>query len=295
VRRSPWSEDRESAISGPLSLDPSAPARIAIDAAMPRVGLRVVGRLVELLPGLTIVGRSRSCHIPIPDAKISRRHATFTNTGRGVAVCNVSQTNGLRVNGVLIERDTAQPIRVGDRVVLGSHEIELCGLGDYCPSFEPTDVALRDEAPEHPSRSTLLTLAQVAKKYFVLGQAREAERILRPVLEGLLRHCRAGQKPNETDLELATDLTLRLAEASRGGEWIDYLFQLFTRLERPMPSGVIERLYRLIPESQGAKMTYYRAYLAALGRLGKRLGPQERFLVRRIQGLTSALRMTAHR
>jgi hypothetical protein len=92
-------------------------------------------------------------------------------------VRNVSQTNGVRVNGVLIELDAPRALEVGDRVMIGSHEIELCALGDYCPSFEPTDVALRDHAPDRPSPSTLLTLAQVVEKYFGLGQAREAERI----------------------------------------------------------------------------------------------------------------------
>jgi pSer/pThr/pTyr-binding forkhead associated (FHA) protein len=286
---------------GPVRIVPGSAASevsprglLDLETSMRRVGLRVAGRFVELLPGLTVVGRSRTCHIPLPDPQISRRHAAFSNTGRDVAVRNVSQTNSLRVNGISIERDATWPLTVGDRVTVGSHEIELCGLGDYCPSFEPTDVVLRDAAPDDPSRSTLLTMAQVATKYFVLGQAREAERILRPVLDGLLRHCDAGQKPSKQDTELATDLTLRIAEANHAGEWIDYLFQLFTRLERPMPPEVIERLYRLIPDSQGAKMTCYRGYLDALERLGDRLGPQERFLVRRIHGLATPLRMSAH-
>jgi pSer/pThr/pTyr-binding forkhead associated (FHA) protein len=281
-------------IRGALSIDLQSPELIVLDPAIRRVGLQVVGRFVELLPGLTIVGRSRTCHIPIPDAQISRRHAAFSNTGREVAVRNVSLTNGLRVNSVLIERDAPHALQVGDRVMIGSHEIELCALGDYCPSFEPTDVLLRDHVIEQPSLSTLLTLAQVAEKYFVLGQVREAERISRPVLEGLLRHCRAGRKPSKTDVELATDLTLRIAEANHAGEWIDYVFELFTLLERTLPAEVVERLYRLIPDSQGVKMSSYRAYLDTLGQLGDRLSPQERFLVRRIQGLTTGLMMSAH-
>jgi hypothetical protein len=209
-------------------------------------------------------------------------------------VRNVSQTNGLRVNGVLIDRDVERPLKVGDRIMLGTHEIEVCALGDYCPSFEPTDLVLREEASGQPSHSTLLTLAQVAEKYFVLGHPREAERILRPVLEGLLRHCQSGQKPNEMDVVLATDLILRIAQVNHAGEWIDYVFQLFTLLERPLPAEIIEQLYRIIPESQGVKMTCYRAYLDVLTQLGERLGPQDRFLVRRIQGLTAPLMMSAH-
>jgi pSer/pThr/pTyr-binding forkhead associated (FHA) protein/CheY-like chemotaxis protein len=276
------------------SIDLLPSDRIVLDSTAQRVGLQVVGRFVELLPGVTVVGRSRTCHIPILDPQVSRRHATFSNTGRDIAVRNVSQTNGVRVNGTLIERDLARTLKVGDRVMLGTHEIELCALGDYCPSFEPTDVLLRDETPEQGNRSTLLTLAQVAEKYFALGQVREAERVLRPMLAGLLRHCGAGSKPSPIDVSLATDLPLRIAEATRAGEWIDYVFQLFTLLERPLESESVERLYRVIPDSQGVSMTGYRAYLEVLARGADRMGPQERFRVRRIQGLATPLMMSAH-
>lgn len=280
-----------------LVTDAPAPQLIVVEPNARRVGLQVVGRFVELLPGLTVVGRSRTCHIPIPDPQISRRHATFSNNGREVHVRNVSQTNGVRVNGVLIERDAARLLAVGDRIMLGSHEIELCGLGDYCPSFEPTQsTSLLDPAPAEAANrsSTLITLARVAEKYFVLGQAREAERILRPLLEGLLRHCESGQDPGPGDVELATDLVLRIAEAQRSGEWINYLFSLFTALERPMAPEQVERLCRVAPESQGVKMSAFRSYLDVLGKVVNRLGPQERFLVRRIQGLEKRLVMSAH-
>ena len=260
-----------------------------------RVGLRVVGRIVELLSGSTVVGRSRTCHIPIPDPQISRRHAAFANTGTEISVRNLSQTNGVRVNGVLIDREAPHALQIGDRVALGSHEIEVCGLGDYCPSFEPThSVSLRAEASEAETLSTLVTLARVAEKYFVLGQGREAERVLRPLLEGLLRHCEAGRVPAEDDVQMAAALTLRIAEVNRAGEWIDYVFQLFDALERPLPADVLERLYRIIPESQGVKMVCFRAYVDTLSRVQERFGPKERFLLRRIHGLETPLKMSAH-
>lgn len=280
-----------------LVVDALAPELIVLEPNARRVGLQVVGRFVELLPGLTVVGRSRTCHIPIPDPQISRRHATFSNNGREVHVRNVSQTNGMRVNGVLIERDAAHLLALGDRVMLGSHEIELCGLGDYCPSFEPTQTtSLLEPVPSEPATrsSTLITLARVAEKYFVLGQAREAERILRPLLEGLLRHCESGRDPGQGDVELATDLVLRIAETHRSGEWINYIFGLFTALQRPMTAEQVERLCRVAPDSQGVKMSAFRGYLDALGKVIDRLGPKERFLVRRIQGLEKRLVMTAH-
>jgi CheY-like chemotaxis protein len=280
----------------PMLIDAPGPSRelLVIEPTASRVGLRVVGRIVELLEGATVVGRSRTCHIPLPDPQVSRRHATFSNDGRQVSVRNVSNTNGVRVNGVLIERDAERVLSVGDRVALGSHEIEVCALGDYCPSFEPThSVSLRaDEA--NASFSTLVTLARVAEKYFALGQPREAERVLRPLLEGLLRHCGSGKLPAEPDIQLATQLTLRIAESTHAGEWIDYLFELHTLLQRPMAADIVEQLYRIVPESQATRMTCFREYLDTLSRISERFGPKERFLVRRIQGLETPLKMSAH-
>lgn len=281
----------------PLVIDlPPVADSLGVSPASARVGLRVVGRTVELLPGLTVVGRSRTCHIPIPDPQVSRRHATFSNTGREVLLRNVSATSGVRVNGAVLERDAEHVVNVGDRVTIGSHEIEVCGLGDYCPSFEPTHGGgiPVEEASSLGPLGTLLTLARVAEKYFQLGHVREAERICRPLLEGLLRHCEAGRAPTTGDVELATSLTLRLAEVNRAGEWVDYLFELFTALERPMPADLIDSLYRLIPAIVGMKIGCFRGYMEALASIQERFGPTERFLMRRLQGLETAIMMSAH-
>lgn len=269
---------------------------LVVTPPLSRVGLRVVGRTVELLPGLTVIGRSRTCHIPLPDPKVSRRHATFSNTGREILLRNVSTTSSVRVNGAVIERDVDCAVSVGDVVRIGAQEIEVCGLGDYCPSFEPTrgGGGSTDDVSSPAQLGTLLTLARVAEKYFQLGHVREAERISRPVLEGLLRHCEAGRTPDMGDVELATSLTLRLVEVNGAGEWIDYLFELFGALSCPMPAEVIDSLYRLIPTTHGMSIGCFRGYMEALGRVQERFGPTERFLLRRLAGLETAIMMSAH-
>jgi CheY-like chemotaxis protein len=281
----------------PIAIHEQAPPVARVSAPL-RVGLRMAERTVELLPGVTIVGRSRTCHIPLSDPQISRRHACFSNTGRELSVRNVSSTNGVQVNGTSIEPDSAHRLAVGDRVTLGDHEIEVCALGDYNPSIEPTHriclpLEVVDSSPSNDA-ATLATLAQVADKYFLLGQSREAERIVRPLLEGLLRYCVSGQRPLATDLDLAVGLTLRIAETTRAGAWIDYLFDLFSALEQPMTSDVVDGLYRVIPGISGARIASFRGYLDTLRRLQDGFGPGERFLVRRIQGLETRLVMSAH-
>jgi pSer/pThr/pTyr-binding forkhead associated (FHA) protein len=260
-----------------------------------RVGVFVEGRTVELLRGDTVVGRSRTCHIPIADARVSRRHARFSNDGYQVTVHNSSSTNALSVNGDPLEPGGTRVLTVGDRIGLGSREIEVCALGDYSPSLEPTEqVSLIRRSDDSKAASTLATLARVAEKYFALGQIKEAERLSKPLLDGLLRYCREGRAPVASDIELAVGLTLRIAESSHGGEWIDYLFELFSALGKPMTQEVVDSLYRLIPEAQGAKMVCFRRYADVLLARQERFGPGERFLVRRIQGLETALMMSAH-
>jgi hypothetical protein len=280
----------------PVLIEEQAPAspRLVIGAA-PRIGLFFEGRTVELLQGDTIAGRSRTCHIAIADPRISRRHACFSNDGQQVTVRNLSSTNALSVNGRMLEPNDTQSLAIGDRVSMGSREIEICAIGDYCPSLEPTQqVSLTRLSEAPPAASTLATLALVVEKYFALGQFKEAERLSRPLLAGLLRYCIEGQVPVASDIDLAVGLTLRIAESSRGGEWIDYLFNLFSALGKPMSQEVVDRLYRLIPEVQGAKMVCFRRYSDTLLARQDRFGPGERFLLRRIQGLETPLMMSAH-
>lgn len=273
-----------------------APARprLILDSTR-RVGVQILGRTIELLRGETILGRSRSCHIPISDPHISRKHACFSNDGHALWVRNLSLATSVSVNGNALAAGATRAIQVGDRLLLGGHEIELCELGDYCPSFEPTEqMAIARSRESARPASTLLTLTRVAEKYFALGQSKEAARILRPALSGLLRYSEAGKVPAAADVELAAVVTLRIAESSHAGEWIDYLFDLFSALGKPMSQKVVERLYLIIPEAQGVKMGGFRHYAETLLAHQERFGPAERFLMRRIQGLETRIMMSAH-
>lgn len=279
-------------ISGGLGPDESSP--------LPgRVGLRMSARTIELLPGLTIVGRSRTCHIPLDDPKVSRQHACFDNSGRELSVRNLSSTNRLLINGRASEGEEPRRLQVGDRVTVGSQELEVCALGDYCPSFEPTQrlslggtaAVAAATAAETP---TLGKLAEIASKCARLGQQRDAERILRPLLDGLLRYCRSQQTPVLDDVRLAVELALGLAESSHVGEWISYIFALLSAVGLLPEADVLERLQRVIPTTPGISMATYRGYLDVLSRAQERFSPAQRFLVRRVQGLEAALMRSAH-
>lgn len=262
-----------------------------------RLGLRVLGRTIELLPGRTVLGRSRSCHIALKDPKISRRHACFWNDGMELTIQNSSATNPLLINGVALTSGT-RALRAGDRITLGAQELEVCAMGDYFPSLEPTErmslLALGVDPDLAGDAATLDGVARVAEKFLRLGQGRDAERILRPPLEGLLRHCRGRRASLPSDLQLAVRLALDLAESTRAGSWISYVFDLLSAVERPADEDAIERLYRIVPSTPGISMASFRGYLDVLDRCQDRFAPAQRFLIRRAQGLLSAVMRSAH-
>jgi len=262
-----------------------------------RVGLRMTARTIELLPGVTLLGRSRTCHVPVDDPKISRRHACFANGNGKLTVRNLSSTSRLLLNGLPVEGEEPRQLQVGDRIGVGSQEIEVCALGDYCPSFEPTERLSGwsdTPAPSSAGGATLGKLAEFASKCARLGQRRDAERILRPLLDGLLRYCRAGQTPRPEDVKLALDLALGVAETAHVGEWVSYVFALLSEVGLPPERDVLERLYRVVPLTPGISMAMYREYLETLTTLAERFSPAQRFLVRRVQGLETALMSSAH-
>lgn len=63
-----------------------------------------------------VVGRLRPADVTIDDTSLSRLHARFTLTKKGVVVEDLGSTNGTHVGGVAVEQATLQP---GDRVLLG--------------------------------------------------------------------------------------------------------------------------------------------------------------------------------
>ena len=68
-----------------------------------------------------VLGRSHDCDIQLADANVSRRHAELRPDGDGWAISDLGSTNGVLVNGHLINRPT--PLRPGDRIELGTTEV----------------------------------------------------------------------------------------------------------------------------------------------------------------------------
>jgi hypothetical protein len=87
----------------------------------PRALLLVAGRRLLLAPAGAVIGRSRDCDIVLDDAGISRRHAHLRPTAAGWTIEDLRSTNGVLLNGEQLHG--VHPLRVGDRIELGSTEI----------------------------------------------------------------------------------------------------------------------------------------------------------------------------
>ncbi|HVZ36878.1 MAG TPA: hypothetical protein VG963_30845, partial [Polyangiaceae bacterium] len=135
----------------------------------------------------------------------------------------------------------------------------------------------------------LSMLAQVAEKFFRLGQAAEAERILRPALWDFLQRCEVERRPVDGQVELAGRLALRLAEVTRTAAWIDYVFRLFTGVNRPLSSDSIEALHELMRRIPGVNHSGFARYLIALRACRHEFSPGDHFLYRRIESLEALL------
>lgn len=78
-------------------------------------------------PEITI-GRGQTNDVVLQDAKASRTHARFTFDAQGgITVVDLGSTNGVRVNGIKVEKTTLQP---GDIVMIGNSQISFAKLSE---------------------------------------------------------------------------------------------------------------------------------------------------------------------
>ncbi len=81
------------------------------------------GRVYELAPGETVIGRSGDCTIPLDAAAVSRHHAKVHSEGARFLLEDLGSRNGTYVNGERIAG--TRPLAPGDRIVICDQEFEF--------------------------------------------------------------------------------------------------------------------------------------------------------------------------
>ena len=78
-----------------------------------------------------------------------------------------------------------------------------------------------------------------------------------------------------------------IAVVTGKGTWVDYAFDLYSVVKRPLPAPVVERLYESLRKLSPVSAAGFRRYLSVLRSVENQFGPAERFLLRRIEGIES--------
>jgi pSer/pThr/pTyr-binding forkhead associated (FHA) protein len=280
-----------------------------------RFRLRYLHHDLELFEGQFVVGRSASCQLSLDDALVSRRHAMLVVSNDGVTVEDLESRNGVIVNGARITTRIA--VKPGDKIVIGTQELVL-QKGSETSGRDTADVKrtlsamavpsdVEAENTIHRARQQKVNfslppidadepsvirradafnlLGGVAEKALAMGRAEEAERLLSAPLAEVIEASRAGKRLSAELVDQAARFAAKLATATAKGAWVDFVIELYRVQGRPCTAQVVDELYAAMRKVNAVDLAQLRGYLGALRARQASLGPAERFLVQRIEGL----------
>lgn len=279
--------------------------------------LRYQAHDIELPLGEFLIGRSAECQLALDDPLVSRKHAAIRVRKDGVTVEDLGSRNGVLVNGTRIEG--VHSIGDQDRITIGGQEMRVYYVDENAEAFSREQYRRHTQTlglgaaeleahiaasmtPASGSPAVVMPpsaeatsntrgihsfqlLGGVADKALALGRAEEAERILQALLTDIAARAREGKAVEPQVAEQAARYAARIAGATGKASWIDYVFELYSGLKRPLPAGIVDELYTVVRKVKSLDAKSLRAYLAVLRDAQSSFGPAERFVVQRIEGL----------
>jgi hypothetical protein len=274
-----------------------------------RFRLRYLNHDLELSEGEFAVGRNASCQLSLDDPLVSRRHALLLVGPDAVTVEDLGSRNGVVVNGERIQGRVL--LRAGDRIQIGSQEMILVAASEGASpqsarsplratltNLPGSEGSLPDVARPTAGHYTVDTdpsmirrvdsfkvLGAVAEKALAMGKAHEAERILASPLGDVMESARSGKPVSDSLMEMAARFSARLATATGKGAWADYVIELYGLQRKLIPAPVIDELYNAFRRVTAIDLQLLREYVGFLRDQAATLGPAERFLVQRLEGL----------
>jgi hypothetical protein len=242
--------------------------------------LRLGLREFELPLGRFVIGRSETCELPLDDPLVSRQHAVLRVDEETVTLEDLGSRNGVKLNGARVTGATR--VTVGDKLAIGSSEFAL--------GVRSRDVGMQTLVGAPTQRLPAFGLVgTLADKALALGRDDEAERLLTPPIEQLLAEAERGRRMDSQALERASEYALKLAGATGKERWLDVVFRLHRAPRRMLSAALVEELYAVSRKVRHPTWSEFRGYLAAMRELGAELGPADRFLLSRLDGLERAL------
>ncbi|HEY6561851.1 MAG TPA: FHA domain-containing protein [Polyangiaceae bacterium] len=225
--------------------------------------------------GRFLIGRGNDCQLALNDPLVSRAHAVVSLQGGTVVLEDLDSRNGVRVNGQRIER--IRTLAHGDRIGIGGQELILIRDRDQ----------RMDTQVQHPTQrlESLGVLRGLTDKAIALGRFDEAERLISPHLQQVLEGARSGRETGVEAAQSAALYAIKLASTTGKERWLEFVFELFRVVGRPCPADVVDELHVVMRKVRLTSAATFHAYLEQLQQSVGELGPAERFLVRRLEGL----------
>ena len=176
-------------------------------------------------------------------------------------------------------RKCGQPLQ-SDRATLAGMTLEI-------PVMDSSKIAkhepIRPGNVEESTARALLT--SIADKAIAMGRFDEAERVLGRTLQEILVRARSGHLPSAGRLAEGTKYALRLAEGLKRTTWLDWVFDLHEATGRLMSAEDIEKVHDLVRRIRYRDVAPVRRYVETIRARAAELGPSERFLLSRLEGI----------
>lgn len=237
--------------------------------------LRHGPREIPLPLGRFVIGRADSCELPLDDPLVSRQHAALAVAEDGVTAEDLGSRNGIRVNGERVERP--RRLAPGDVLLVGGTSFKFALGRDVF-----TDTVEQAATQRLPAFGLIGILGE---KALAMGRADEAERLLGPQIELLVEEASQGKRLDAAIVDQTCTFSLRLAALAGAAKWIDMVFRMHRGLRRTCSTAIVDELYTVLRKVKQPSLVELRAYLAVLREIESGLGPAERFLIGRLEGL----------
>lgn len=147
-----------------------------------------------------------------------------------------------------------------------------------------------DPEPVTQRASAFRLVAGIAEKALALGRADEAERLLSTLLSDLATKLQTKPELVPADsFQDAVAYALRLADGTGRARWVDWVFQVHAARGQLMAATTVDELYRLVRKVKygGSRVAF--DYVAAMRARAGSLGPADRFVLQRLEGLERLL------
>jgi hypothetical protein len=241
----------------------------------------VIGpRQIELHAGETLIGREDACELVVLDSLVSRRHARVLFEDGELSIEDLGSANGTFLNGAKVQGRV--PLRPGDRIFIGSFEIDVVWFERDLPAsgtfaHDPFDratpssgvavvgkltktVAKVSEISEQESWEPVTQRGQrtgdtdleviesaglLAERMFALGRPLVGRDILSGPLNQIRDAATGGRSLDTKTLDAAARYAIKLAQEVFDANWVNLAIEIHLHAGHPMQTETLEQIIAL--------------------------------------------------